>query len=76
MQDGYGMDGWNMGWIWILSQRRQAACTSLAPAHPGLSQPGMNHLLVGTFHRATANAITEPEVLVIPHAPGVLASNE
>ncbi len=42
------------------TQRQQATCASLAPAHSGLSQPGMNHLLVGTFDRTAANSITQP----------------
>src|SRR5882724_6998074 len=33
----------------------------------------MNHLLMGTFDRTAANAITQLNVLVIPHATGVLA---
>ncbi len=45
----------------------------LTPTHSGLSKTGMHDLFMCTFNGSTADPISQPQILVVVHATGVLA---
>ena len=46
--------------------------TPIRPTRPRLTQAGVNYLLVGALHRPAADPVTQPQVLVVVHAGGVV----
>src|ERR1022692_2829182 len=51
----------------------QHRAPGLAPAHAGLPKAGMHHLLMGALHGATADTVSQTQIFIVVHAPGVLA---